>query len=218
MFRFSTYSYDEVMQSELKGTLASILEMYGCREILIPIFTCINELLVNALKANYKNLYFEDYRNGVPDIPYETALRLFKVEISTGRIEKLAELARMNAVSADVQAHIENDTLFVAVENPYPMTRQEEDNVTRKLAIAADVDGIADFFTVSESDPYKEGAGLGIVFVGIMLKSMGLAPENLSIRSEQGRTRAAFSIPLNAHTVESYRKYKDRHDTVPAHP
>ena len=56
---FSVHAVNHETQNEIRKSIHTILESKGYGELLMPVFTCINELLVNAVKANFKNLYFE---------------------------------------------------------------------------------------------------------------------------------------------------------------
>ena len=208
MLKFSAYNYSDEIQSQLKSELLQILSEYSCQDLLIPVFTCVNELLMNAIKANYKNIYFENYHDET--LPYDQGLKLFRFEISSERIDHLTDIAKKNHKKAVVSAGVEESVLYIDVENPYPMTNLEKENVESKLKFSEQIHSVSDIFNVSERDPYKEGAGLGIIFVAIMLKSMGVKHEEFVIRNAGAKTVSSFSVPLKKETVEFYNSYKER--------
>ena len=208
MLHFSAYNYSDEIQSQLKTKLLDILTEYSCQDLLIPVFTCVNELLMNAIKANYKNIYFENYHDET--LPYDQGLKLFRFEISSERIDHLTDIAKKNHKKAVVSAHVKESVLYIDVENPYPMTNLEKENVESKLKFSEQIHSVSDIFNVSERDPYKEGAGLGIIFVAIMLKSMGVKHEEFTIRNAGAKTVSSFSVPLTKETVEFYNSYKER--------
>ena len=208
MLKFSAYNYSDEIQSQLKAKLLDILTKHACQDLLIPVFTCVNELLMNAIKANYKNIYFENYHDEI--LPYDQGLKLFRFEISSERIDHLTDIAKKNHKMAVVSARIEKSVLHIDVENPYPMTKQEKENVESKLEFSEHIHSVSDIFNVSERDPYKEGAGLGIIFVAIMLKSMGVPHDKFIIKNDGSKTVSSFSVPLNEETVKFYNEYKER--------
>ena len=208
MLKFSAYNYSDEIQSQLKTKLLDILTKHGCSDLLIPVFTCVNELLMNAIKANYKNIYFENYHDET--LPYDQGLKLFRFEISSERIDHLTDIAKKNHKKAVVSACVKESVLYIDVENPYPMTNLEKENVESKLKFSEQIHSVSDIFNVSERDPYKEGAGLGIIFVAIMLKSMGVKHEEFTIRNAGTKTVSSFSVPLTKETVEFYNSYKER--------
>lgn len=190
----------------LRGILMEILRSRGCEDLLIPLYTCQMELLNNALKANYKSIYFEDYdpsKKG--SIDYPTALKLFKLEI--GRKEHILQrLADSRKLSADVVYRLIDDTLQITVENRLEMTPDEYRNITRKFENAQSCRSLTEYFILNEHDPFREGAGLGLVLVMMILKSLGMSSSALSIRSADGLTSASIIVPLNEQTLRSYRE------------
>jgi hypothetical protein len=78
----TTYNCDRSCEGEIKQTLSFILEPLGCEELIMPIYTCINELLTNAIKANFKGVYFERYNpasNADKPCRHRKAPQLFKI-------------------------------------------------------------------------------------------------------------------------------------------
>ncbi|HNX58646.1 MAG TPA: hypothetical protein PKK43_06085 [Spirochaetota bacterium] len=189
----------------MKSALSGVLKYYGCEELLLPIFTCINELLVNAVKANYKNIYFESYnpRNTLSSrIPYEKALEIFRFEISSEGARSFSRLAEEKGLKAVLRVSVKNDIMHVSVINNSIMTDIEKHNVKFKIETVGKLEQMSDFFGI-DNDTANEGAGLGIVLIGMMLKSLGLGSENLSICPEMDSTTATLTIPLNASTLDA---------------
>lgn len=207
---FETYQADEALETDIKQSLEMILDYYNCRELTMPIFTCLNELLGNAIKANYKNLYFENYapkNNALEVVPYHVALKLFKMELSSGRLDYLRKMAARRDVKATVEVSVENDYLTIKISNPVPLSEQERNNILTKMEDVEKYDNLSEYFNTTLDDPMKEGAGLGIMFIGMMLQSLGLSPDELKIFTENRRTIAKVSIPLNEQTVQTYMNH-----------
>jgi hypothetical protein len=191
---------------KLRRILEEILSNFGCREIINPLFTCIMELLNNALKANYKNIYFENYHHlENRHIDYPTALKLFKLEIS--REERILQNKAVEMhMNAEILLRMLGDMFHFSVSNPVQMTADEYLNIMTKIEVAQNCSNLTDYFLKNQDDPFQEGAGLGIVLILIILKSLGGGRENLSIRSENNCTVASIILPLNNSTLQAYRK------------
>jgi len=57
---------------------------------------------------------------------------------------------------------------------------------------------------MNADDPENEGAGIGLVLISMILKSLGVDQSRLDIRSLDDRTMASLTIPLNSATLEHY--------------
>jgi len=207
---FSVHAVNHETQNEIRKSIHMLLKSRGYGELLMPVFTCINELLVNAVKANFKNLYFEDYmpkNKNKRVLPYRQTLELFRHEIKNNGAEHLEKLSRERNIRAELQITITDDNLLEAViTNPYPMTEIEEYNVIRRRDVIGKINDLADYFAINEKESLYEGAGLGLIFIGMILKSLALPPSQLDIRSDGSVTRSSLTIPLNREVLESYRK------------
>jgi hypothetical protein len=206
-FEISTCYYGSAFQKILRKKLKTILAERSCTEILMPVFTCINELVVNAVKANYKKIYFDN--SGVSQDTYsdqyEEMLRKFRFEFSSERIKHLTKIARKKNIKAHIEGHVDAYGLTIHVVNPQPVTQIERDNIMRKYNAARESVAMMSYFASEVDDKCKEGAGLGIIFIGIILKSLGLTIDTLSIESIDGKTVATLSIPLNRDVVNHFR-------------
>ena len=176
-----TYSVDNEIEKKVRYILKLILEKYECLELHIFIYTCLKELVLNAVKANFKNIFFEDYKSvGKPDraLSYYKALQVFKLEMSREEASYLGELARRSNLFAEIHFEVKNNNLAMSVVNPLPMTKIEKDNVIRKLNESRKFNDIIEYYKILEKDPHKEGAGLGLVLITQMLQSLGIPVDN----------------------------------------
>jgi hypothetical protein len=205
---FSVYAVNDKTQDEIRKSLQMILDSKGYGELLMPVFICVNELLVNAVKANFKNLYFENYApKNKPSLPYRKALELFRHEIKNNGAAHLEKLSREKNIYAKVHVTISGgNTLEAIICNPYPMTEIEINNVAKRLEAFEKINEISDYFALNEKESLYEGAGLGLIFIGMVLKSMSLTASHLTIRSDKHETTASLSIPLNRKVLESYQE------------
>ena len=195
----SAYSISDDVEKDVREALTKILENYGCGALLAPVYVSVKELIINAIKANFKNIYFEGYspkNNLGKQLDYETALRLFQLEIRRENSFYFEQLARQNDMKAEIEFWTENNVLHVSVVNPVKMTETEIRNVRKKLNDAESCRDIADYFMKNMNDPYREGAGIGLVLIIMMLKSLKAPNDSLTISTDHAKTSAYMRIPL----------------------
>ena len=205
--RIEAFSVSDAVEKKVKDILSLYLEGTGCEEIHSSLYTVIKELLINAVKANYKNIYFENYdpKKSVAMLNYETALKLFKLEMGRDQAVHFERKAREKDIRADVVFARNDGLLHVHVANPASMSDIELNNVQKKLAYARKCQDISEYFLEEEEDPHKEGAGLGLILIIMVLRSLGLRPSDFAIESGNYGTVASFSIPLDVRTMSSFK-------------
>ncbi len=197
--RVVAYSISDDVEIKLRRIILQILESYNCTDLMSPIFTSVKELIINAIKANFKNIYFEDYapKNKSNEIiEYETALQLFNLEMSSDNTTYFEKFARKDDMKAEIELWTDEKTLHVQVANPVKMTDTELQNVKKKLLDAENCKDLADYCIKNINDPHREGAGLGLILIMMMLKSLQAPSDSLVITTEQNKTVAYLKIPL----------------------
>ena len=211
--RIPMYSVTDAVEKNVRIVLQAYLDMYNCSELKGSLYTIIKELIINAVKADFKNVYFENYQpknvnNAV--VEYETALKLFNLEMRRERGIHLEKLARARDIHADILFSCVNGLLYVEITNPVGMTEIEFANVQRKLASARKCADITEYFMEEEDDTHKEGAGLGLILINMILRSLGLGELHFSLRSTLERTTASLVIPLTAETMGFFFSSTDK--------
>ncbi len=199
--RILAYSVSDYVEQRMKDILEIVFRKYRKPDMVPPVYTCLKELLINAVKANFKNIYFEGYssKNSSENIlEYELALKLFKLEMSRENAEYLEKLARNFDMKAEVIIQTRPRDLSITVTNPVEMTEREKNNVRFKLECARRFNDITEYFleTDTGNEDEEEGAGLGIILISMMLKNMGGAEHDFTIVSENQQTVATLRIPL----------------------
>lgn len=206
--RLHAYSVGTKIEQRTQRILQMVLHKHNCTELLSPLYTCIKELLVNAVKANYKNIFFENYApSNDPDsiVDYQKALEMFRLEMSYQEAKNFERISRQKDIRAEVIFHLDNSDFTVEVHNPVPMTDMELQTVQKKLHDARECDDITDYFLMSEDDPNKEGAGLGLVLISMIIKSLGIPESSFFISRFDSSTVASLSVPLTPQTLEHFR-------------
>lgn len=198
--RVVAYSISDEVEHQVRTIIYNILEYHGCMDLMAPIYISVKELLINAIKANFKNIYFENYspkNRSLEIIKYEKALELFNLEMSREHANYFEECARKDDIKAEIDVWTEGTVLHVQVANSAKMTASELQNVKKKLSDAENCKDIADYCIRNINDPYREGAGLGLILIIMMLKSLKAPKDSFLISSDQDRTTAYLRIPLN---------------------
>ncbi|HON77903.1 MAG TPA: hypothetical protein PK544_05395 [Spirochaetota bacterium] len=208
--RLVAYSVSPVIESALKKILFTYLKAQGCEVLHDSLYTAVKELLINAIKANYKNIYFENYssKNKAEEIiGYNTALELFKLELGRDEGTYLSNIARNRNMNAEIIWRQTGEQMRVDVVNPVSMTELEIQNVRKKMDFARRCVDISEYFLNEEDDPNQEGAGLGLILIMMILKSLGGGDENFFINSGDGKTTATLIVPLTEATLAQYQKH-----------
>ena len=193
------YSVSDDVEAQVKEALGNILAVRHLEDLMAPIYTCVKELIINAIKANFKNIYFENYvpvSNYQNVVAYETALQLFQLEMSRENARHFGNIAREDDIKAEIEIWTVEDLLHVEVTNPVKMTEAEFKKVKQKLRDAENCRDLADYFMKNMHDPYREGAGLGLILIMMVLKSLQAPRDSLVIVSENNKTTAYLKIPL----------------------
>lgn len=200
------YSMTANIEHKIKKIIYLILSEHGYIELLNPIYTMTMELFTNAVRANYKNIFFEGYvgDDSTKIIDYQMALQLFKLEIIRQDGNNMERLAREKSLSTEIIFRSYDDMLYISVMNNVGMTSRELKNVYRKLDEAKQCRSLTEYFLKNQHDPNKEGAGLGLVLVSMILKSLGVDQSNLSIKSHESSTISSLTIPLNRDIMHYY--------------
>lgn len=200
--RILAYSVSDYIETRMKEVLGLIFNHYNKPEMMPPVYTCLKELVINAVKANFKNIYFEGYsskNSSESTIEYEMALKLFKLELSRENAASLERLARDSDMRAEVIIQCVPECLTITVMNPVEMTDREKANVQKKLQSASKYNDITEYFAENDdevSTEVDEGAGLGLILISMMLRSMGGGESDFTITSEHDKTTAVLKIPI----------------------
>jgi hypothetical protein len=205
--RVSAYSITDEVERRLRMALNCCLDLFDGAALANPLYICLKELLVNAIKANYKYIFFEGYSgDGVEGsvLSYPEALKIFRMELSRSDIPYFDVLARRYDIKADVDFRLEEGTLIISVSNPVPMTGIESLNVAEKLREAARCRDLSEYFMSVNEDPNREGAGLGLVLVSMMMAGLGLGGKALSVETRPTHTVSELRIPMEASLLRRY--------------
>ncbi|MDR1899898.1 MAG: HDOD domain-containing protein, partial [Treponema sp.] len=162
---------------------------------------CVQELAVNAKKANTKRVYFTerglDLAN--PD-DYKEGMEHFK-ENTLSNIAHYLQLQKEKGLYIKLILQIKKNIIHIEVRNNVAVTKTELIRIHDKLARSRQYNNLEDALSQVLDD--SEGAGLGLVILVLMLKKMGLDEDCFDILGTDKETIARIVIPLDQTRIES---------------
>jgi putative nucleotidyltransferase with HDIG domain len=162
---------------------------------------CVQELAVNAKKANTKRVYFterglelsnpNDYKEGMVN---------FK-ENTLNNIAHYLQLQKEKGLYIKLVLQVKKNIIHIEVRNNVVVTKTELIRIHDKLARSRQYENLEDALSQVLDD--SEGAGLGLVILVLMLKKMGLEADCFDIMGTEKETIARIIIPLDQTKVEN---------------
>ncbi|MDR2865048.1 MAG: HDOD domain-containing protein [Spirochaetaceae bacterium] len=190
----TSYTLPHSMEIYIAQVLAVFLRYAGLETFKDCIEYCVQELAVNAKKANTKRVYFLEKKLDLNDSrQYELGMRTFKKDM----LDNLAYYLQMQkdlAYYIKVIFLYKQDSIIIEVRNNVVVSKIEQERIYDKLAHSRQYNSLSDAFTYVLDD--SEGAGLGLIVLVLMLKKMGLNEDSFEIFSTDKETIARLTIPF----------------------
>jgi len=197
----TTYTLPKEIEVYLEQVIGVFLKHSNQLKLKDYIVYCVQELVVNAKKANTKRVYFQERGLDInnPD-DYKEGMIKFK-EDTLSNISHYLQLQKKKGLYIKIILQIKRNTINIEIRNNVQATKTEQIRIQDKLARSRQYKNLEDALNQVLDD--AEGAGLGLVILVLMLKKIGLADEAFSIKTKQKETVASISIPLDAAMVEN---------------
>ena len=192
----------------LNSIMARTLEKYDLHYLLYYMLTIVREIVVNALKANAKRVFFESYGfdiNNAED--YIKGINAFKEKV-IGDFEEIREELKKSSYYINFNLECTPDGLSFSIKNNAGLLPQERVRINKRIALAMKKENFHEMYEHIEDD--TEGAGLGIALVVLFLKGMGLDPSCFQIKSNDKITAATFFIPYQLRPKNTTSLVKDK--------
>jgi putative nucleotidyltransferase with HDIG domain len=197
----TTFTLPHEIEMYIEQVLTVFLKQVDQEQLKDYIVYIIQELAVNAKKANTKRVYFlekgldlqnsDDYKEGMTNFKEETL----------SNIAHYLQLQKEKGLYIKLILQTKRNIIFIEVRNNVSVTKTELIRIHDKLARSRQFDSLED--ALSQVLDSSEGAGLGLVILVLMLKKMGLDEDCFDILRTEKETIARIIIPLGKTKVEN---------------
>ncbi len=179
----------------LSHALRTILEELKQENMFIHLEYVLNELVVNASKANMKRLYFQSTGLEIDNmIDYEKGMSLFRKE-AMGNAELYQQKLIENKSFVNINIKSDGTTINIRIINNSPLLDIEKARINEKLSIGHGFDDITDLFNCSFET--SEGRGFGLIIILMMLRKISLNENALSFKNEGSCSVTSIRIPVS---------------------
>jgi len=197
----TTFTLPHAIEAYIERILTVFLRHLGQEKLKDYVVYCIQELTVNAKKANTKRVYFMERGLELNDPDdYKEGMTAFK-EQTLGNIAHYLNLQKEKGLYIRLILQMKNNLIFIEVRNNVALTKTELIRIHDRLVRARQFNNMEDAMNQVLDD--SEGAGLGLVILVLMLKKMGLDEDCFDILVTEKETIARLIIPLDQLRVES---------------
>jgi len=193
--KFIIYKLSDRTEQQIQLALNNILDKFNRPDLIPTIYTCIKELLVNAIKANLKIIFFKNNNWNINDEDdYKKGTKEYKIRLGEDLLEKHMDTLIKNNQSVELKFNYSENGMMCEIINMTPMSKYDDRSLREKLKHAMNADDIADFF-ISYGDD-TEGAGIGLALVILLLKGEEIDPALFRIGVVENKTIARIEIPF----------------------
>lgn len=156
--------------------------------------TVIKEFLQNGAKATQKRIFFKN--NGLDiDKNHKQAIEQFKESMSSGEIHSHLLTKDMDFLVELNFQEIDKKSLLISVRNHGEMNASEIKNVNFMIDRGRRTAEVSDL--LSDETSNKEGGGLGLSMIVILMKKLNLTPDCLYYEVKDSFTSFNVRIPYN---------------------
>ena len=197
----TTFTLPHEIEIYIEQVLTVFLKLVDQESLKDYVVYCVQELAVNAKKANTKRVYFterglelsnpEDYKEGMANFKEDTL----------SNIAHYLQLQKEKGLYIRLILQIKKNIIYIEVRNNVAVTKTELIRIHDKLARSRQYNNLDEALTQVLDD--SEGAGLGLVILVLMLKKMGLDEDCFDVLGTDKETIARLVIPLEQTKVEN---------------
>jgi putative nucleotidyltransferase with HDIG domain len=196
----TTYTLPHEVELHIEQVITIFLKQVHKEDLKDYVVYCVQELAVNAKKANTKRIYFKEKGLDLEDPEdYQDGMVSFKEDTLTN-IGHYLQLQKEKGLYIKLILQLKNNSIHIEVRNNAVITEIELSRIHEKLSW--NYDNLEDALDQVLDD--SEGAGLGLVILVLMLKKIGLDRNNFEIACDDKETIARVRIPMDKVLVENY--------------
>jgi len=197
----TTYTLPHEIEVYVEQVLTIFLQQVGQEKIKDYVVYCVQELAVNAKKANTKRVYFTERGLDLANQDdYKLGMTTFKEDTLTN-IGHYLQLQKDKGLYIKLIFQVRKSIIYVEVRNNIAITKTELVRIHDKLARSRQYSNLEDALSQVLDD--SEGAGLGLVILVLMLKKMGLDEDCFDVMGTESETIARIIIPLDKTRLEN---------------
>lgn len=186
-----THSLPQKTQEYMGTLLQKYLNECGMGSYYHKLNYCLSEILINAIKANMKRVYFQEYSLDINNpLDYINGMKNFRNEILDKREYYLNKLRNSN-LYVTYLLKMEDSKLIIEVRNNSVMTEEESLRVKEKIKEAGCYNPEN---LLNEELDDSEGAGFGIKSIVLTLRSFGLPGDHYLLYTDDNETVAKLII------------------------
>jgi len=203
----TTYTFPKEIEVYIEQVIDVFLRQTNQTKLKDYVVYCVQELVINAKKANTKRVFFiergldindeDDYKYGMENLKKE----------NMGNIDHYLQLQKEKGFYIKVILQIKRNMILIEIRNNIKLTKIEQLRIHDKVARSRQYNNLEEALDQILDD--SEGAGLGLVILILMLKKIGLDDENFNFHTTDKYTSAAISIPLDQTTLENISVLSD---------
>ena len=203
----TTYTLPKEIEIYIEQVIDAFLREMNQIKLKDYIVYCVQELVVNAKKANTKRVYFLERGLNINDNrDYEKGMENFKNE-TINNIAHYLQMQKEKGLCIKVILQVKRNTIHIEIRNNVTATKMEQLRIQDKIARSRQYNSLEDALSQVLDD--TEGAGLGLVILVLMLKKIGLDDDAFSIKTTDKYTIASIAIPLDQTMVENISALSD---------
>jgi len=202
----TTYTHPKEIEVYIEQVIDAFLKQMNQSKLKDYIVYCVQELVVNAKKANTKRVYFLERGLDInSDKEYAEGMEGFKETYNN--ISHYLQKQKEKGLYIKIILQVKRNTIHIEIRNNTTANKTEQLRIQDKLARSRQYDNLEDAFSSVLDD--TEGAGLGLVILILMLKKMGLDDDSFNFRTTDKHTIASISIPLDKAMIENMKTLSD---------
>lgn len=193
-----TYTLPHDMEVYMGEILSLFLTELNQPHMIQYLTYSLNELVVNAKKANTKRIYFQEKNLDIFSLDdYNIGMKTFKND-TLNNIKYYLQKQKDAGLYVKLILQIQNNTIKIEVKNNSKITPFELERINQKLEQAQQFDSIQDAISTVLDD--SEGAGLGLVILILMLEKIGMTKDNFQTIVTDKETITRIILPISETT------------------
>ncbi len=172
------------------------------------IITILREIIINAVKANSKRLYFTFKNLDMRDAEsYSKGMEGFK-DFIIERQAFVEEELKKSEYKVMIYLKKFDSGFSINVQNNTPIHPDEMDRIKMRIQKAKSYNDFSEVYSEVSDD--LEGEGLGLVLTVLFLKNSGIGVNSLQISSNDKMTRTSLMVPFNIKPVSVMNKIRQQ--------